>query len=188
MQTCCSSQQKWYSSRFQRTERRKFEAYIYLGARSNGAVLLQLTAFEILLKALCYSVGHEPERTHDYPAHFAVLPAHMRERLISDAAMRLGRPLNGYNAVLKALYRNFTALRYPYSAYIGKSDAQVLKWATTWRAKVAKRSNGDDDAAMCDPSILEGAAFVYFPEELCALSAALENEIEVWLEATAALE
>lgn len=157
------------------------EPHIELNAQSNGASLLELTAFEILLKALCHANDIVLRLAHNYAAIFSALPLALRERIGVAVALRLSRPTDDLDSWLQQFQKNFHRLRYPYEAYEGKTDAEVAERAVEWDISVAERTMGDDAAVLRDPSVLAGATFLYLPEELAALTHAIDHELAAWL-------
>src|SRR2546427_687991 len=82
---------------------------------SDSAYLLDLLAFEILLKTILWINGVRPMKEHSYPALFASLPDAVRDRIVRVARERFPDEV-GYqqpNVLLKTLERNFVNLRYP---------------------------------------------------------------------------
>lgn len=130
--------------------------------RSHGAYLLQLTAFEILLKALRRLHDDTLSRSHDYRGLFEGLPVQVRGELIRLAQARLG-PEADYadpGVLLDHLSANFVALRYSYE----KSQGESLE---------ATRARGEQWLAQGAP--LDRADFVLHPEELFGLTEALRE-------------
>lgn len=130
---------------------------------SDSAYLLELLGFELLLKLTLETTAHKLAPTHHrYDEIFAALPVDTQTRVLqlaaqrSDLAKLTGRHLN----VLKDLSRNFVNLRYPYDKYSHMSEAEYAAVGDTWLA-------AGGDVATAD--------FRYHPEELLALTAALQD-------------
>lgn len=157
------------------------EPHIELHAQSNGASLLELTAFEILLKALCHANDIVLRLAHNYAAIFSALRLALRERIGVAIGVRLIGLTDDLESWLQQFQRNFHRLRCPYEAYAGKTDAEVAELAVEWDISVAERTKGDDDAVLHDPSVLAGATFICLPEELAALTDAIDHELAAWL-------
>lgn len=133
-------------------------------AASEGAYLLRLTAFEILLKALLRSSGTVPGRHHRYEDHFAALPKEVCARLTEGAAARMG-PIAAYGELpllLRTWTYNFVALRYEYESYEGKTADEVHAIGKAWLAEGAE---------------LADATFRHYPLELDGLLCALHTEL-----------
>lgn len=134
-------------------------------ATSDAAYLLQLTAFEILLKAVLRGHGAVVEPHHGYSAHIENLPAIVRARLWETAADRMGSYADFSNpgALLSTWSTNFSKLRYSYEAYDGKTTEEVRALGEAWLARGAK---------------IEEATFRYHPEELTGVLFALKAELD----------
>jgi HEPN domain-containing protein len=135
-----------------------------LRRESDGAYLLQLTAFEILLKAVLRFSGHSPQPTHRFADLFNGLPATVRDRVLNNASARFG-PHADFSqpmALLEELGKNFIALRYSYEPYQGlpaeEYDALGQGWAESGAAPMR-------------------ATFRYHPMELTALTESLQREL-----------
>lgn len=131
---------------------------------SDADHLLQLLAFEILLKAVRLVYNPEPERSHSYRVIFESLPADVQERVLERARARIGQAA-GYSNVFTLLgtfEKNFVKLRYSYESYERLNEAEYAAVGATWIAGGAKT---------------EDARFRYYPEELLGLTEALRSEI-----------
>lgn len=139
---------------------------------SSGSYLLQLVAFEILLKALLHAHGLTPPKTHEYAELFGALPVDVRTSVIARAGERMSTSADFSDIVqlLSTFTANFKTLRYPYEAYSGVSAAAYAAAGHAWAAKEAPNSE---------------AVFVYCPEELFGLTEALEAEAAAWVAAAA---
>ena len=86
------------------------------GAGSDSAYLLELLAFELLLKATLQINGVKPPTIHSYSKLFALLPSGVRSRLRDTAASRAGPEVDfsNFDDLLDTWGKNFIGLRYPY--------------------------------------------------------------------------
>lgn len=141
-----------------------------LVAESDGASLLQLIAFEILLKAVQRAHGGTPARDHKYTQLFDGLTADVRCRVLAAARARLGprADVSDLPRLLSTWSSNFVALRYAYEAYDGMEQEEVDKRSAEWMAAGAS---------------IEKADFKYYPMELRALTEALNEELDLSLRA-----
>jgi hypothetical protein len=144
-----------------------------IGRRSDANYLLELLAFEILLKAVCRINKVELKRNHSYAALFAALPSATRESVVRRAKERMGASVDYSDlpSLLATFARNFIVLRYPYEAYEGLTDEEYRALGENWIAKGAP---------------LTSATFVYHSEALYGLTVAFTGEIDDWLSATVA--
>jgi HEPN domain-containing protein len=140
-----------------------------LSTVSDSGYLLELLAFEILLKALVLLNGHAPDRTHSYLELFRLLPDPVQDRVREKAVTRMttSADYSSLPDLLQDFATNFTLLRYPYEAYAGVSEEAVKAAGRGWLAKDAPLSE---------------AVFVYHPEELTGLLFALTSEVDAWLD------
>lgn len=132
---------------------------------SDGAYLLQLIAFEVLLKALLLKNGKSPEKNHKYSELLEQLPSDTRQGLLASAASRFG-PETDFSNPMKLLDTwgsNFVQLRYAYEKYDGMTSKQVTEQGSVWCRSGAE---------------VEKADFKYYPLELHALTEALIGELE----------
>ena len=127
------------------------------GDTSDSAYLLELLAFELLLKLLVEErTGKSAPRHHRYAEIFELLPLGVRREVLERAAARIGPSAlsSDPNAVLHELAKNFVELRYPHQKYIGHSEDEYLALGERWLEEGAP---------------LERATFRYYPEELLGL-------------------
>ena len=138
------------------------------GAGSDSAYLLELLAFELLLKATLQINGKKPPTTHAYSSLVALLPSSVQSRLRDAATTRVGPDVDFSNlgGLLDTWGQNFISLRYPYEKYEGLTEEQYRARGEEWLR------NGADEKA---------AAFVYHPEQLHAFTHALRTEVDTWL-------
>ena len=132
---------------------------------SHADYLLQLMAFEILLKAVCMAHGQQLRKNHSYKALFQGLPAEVQRKVLEQAGHRLGQGERYSNPVtlFDTYQRNFVALRYSYEPYEGLTAAEVRQRGESWVAAGAKT---------------EEATFQFYPEELFGLIVALGGELD----------
>jgi hypothetical protein len=81
---------------------------------SDGAYLLELIAFEILLKAVRLAHGLKQERNHSFAALFGSLLIEVQQGLLAAAKTRVGQTGDYANLemLLATFQHNFVALRY----------------------------------------------------------------------------
>ncbi|PRE24371.1 hypothetical protein C6P92_08660 [Burkholderia multivorans] len=133
------------------------------GEDSDSAYLLELLAFEILLKCLVYMNGQRPSRKqHMYLDLFNLLPEQVRSELLAGAATRVApsRLPDQSPHLLETWGKNFIRLRYPYEAYEDLTEAQYAEIGEDWIALGAPE---------------ESATFVYYSNELFGMVEALLN-------------
>jgi hypothetical protein len=133
------------------------------GDDTDSAYLLDLLAFELLLKLLVEMTTQSPAPTHhSYEKIFATLPDHIQTEVLRLAGERIGPSAlkADHLGVLEDLGKNFVKLRYPYEKYSHMSEAEYAEVGAKWIAA------GADDAA---------AHFRYRPEELLGLTAGLRK-------------
>lgn len=141
--------------------------------RSDSAYLLQLLAFEILLKATLRIYGIDATQGHRYDELFGLLAPNVRARLVEAASSRMARAgdFSRLDELLTTWSRNFVDLRYPYERYDGMTPEEYSARGEAWVAGGAEESQ---------------AAFVYHPVELDGLTHALQVEVDRWLRARTA--
>jgi HEPN domain-containing protein len=135
--------------------------------RSDANYLLQLLAFEILLKAVLRITSVNAKRGHSYRDLFEALPAETQASVRRRAIERMGNgaDYSGLPKLLETFGRNFIALRYPYERYEGLSDEAYAAMGEAWVRRGAP---------------LGSATFVYHSEELYGLNFALLAELDAW--------
>jgi len=140
-----------------------------LVAESDGASLLQLIAFEILLKAVLRAHEGTPTRDHKYTQLFDGLTADIQGRVLAAARARFGphADFSDLPRLLSTWSSNFVDLRYAYEAYDGMEQEEVAKRSAEWMAAGAS---------------IEEADFKYYPMELRALTEALIEELSLCLQ------
>lgn len=134
-------------------------------AVSDGAYLLKLIAFEVLLKAALLKNGTAPARHHKYTPLFDQLPSAARERILAAAASRFGSHTDFRcpPRLLDTWSANFVRLRYAYETYEGMTAEEISTRGEAWLADGAK---------------VEEADFQYHPLELQALTEALLADLQ----------
>lgn len=150
---------------FRESERRLASAQILRGAAdaSDSAYLLELLAFELLLKLLfekttrSIAPGH-----HRYVEIFDSLSQAMQDEVVRLAGERVGPSQLSPNfcSVLKDLGSNFVKLRYPFESYSQMTETEYESVGAEWMANGAKEAEAD---------------FRYYPEELLGLTTALQT-------------
>ena len=130
---------------------------------SDSAYLLELLAFELLLKvALERATGLTAPTHHKYETLFASLPAQTQSEVLRVAGERVGPSALSSNArnVLMDLGANFVQLRYPFERYSHMNELEYAKVGPEWITNGAKIADAD---------------FRYHPEELFGLTTALQG-------------
>lgn len=150
---------------YQESEKRLASAQMLRAAAdaSDSAYLLELLAFELLLKLLFEkTVGSIAPGHHRYEEIFDSLSQPTKDEVLRLSGERVGPSELSSNLgnVLKDLGSNFVKLRYPFESYSQMTEAQYEKVGADWVA------NG---AAVAD------AKFRYHPEELLGLTTALQT-------------
>ena len=149
---------------YQESEKRLTSAKMLraAGDASDSAYLLELLAFELLLKlSFEKAVGSIAPGHHRYAEIFGSLSQVIKDEVLRLAGERVGPSELSSNlgTVLKDLGSNFVKLRYPFERYSQMTEEQYEKVGADWVA------NG---AALAD------AEFRYYPEELLGLTTALQ--------------
>lgn len=136
-----------------------------LHAYGDSAYLLDLLAFEILLKTVARVSSVPFQRSHSYDRIYAALPPAVRERIARRATERMGGTVD-YSSLpqlLEVFSQNFITLRYPYEKYEGLTDVEYQEMGEQW---------------VSGGSPITSATFVYWSEELYGLTHALREELE----------
>jgi len=138
------------------------------GAGSDSAYLLELLAFELLLKAALRINEVTPRPNHSYSKLFTLLPTDVQTRVRDAASGRTGPDGDFSNlaTLLDTWGRNFVALRYPYEKYEGLTEDEYRARGQAWLNAGASESTAD---------------FAYYPTELHGLAYALRAEVDAWL-------
>jgi hypothetical protein len=129
--------------------------------QSDSPYLLRLLGLELLLKLVFESSLCKRAHGHKYERLFSQLPGHLQARLLLLAGERIGRSTltENHAAVFKEWGQNFVALRYPWERYKSLSEEQYANLGKEWAARGYP---------------LEGARFLYYPEELFGILTALQ--------------
>ena len=135
---------------------------------SDSNYLLELLAFELLLKALVLIHTGRFAENHNYQQLFESLPSSVRDHLMASATRWSQKTLSKPELQkLLVLYRNnFVRLRYPFEAYKKMNESEYLEYGNLW---VELGAPGEE------------AEFRYYPEELYGLIKALQEEVEKYL-------
>jgi hypothetical protein len=137
-----------------------------LGTTSDSPYLLRLLAFELLLKAVCFTYG-KGTHGHKYEVLFGSLPLAVKRRILKAARHRIAGTSFAHVRPLLALYSsNFVNLRYSYERYEKYTMRRYRKTGRQWLARRAPVAR---------------AHFRYRPEELQGLLHALQQELHGWL-------
>jgi hypothetical protein len=135
----------------------------------DSAYLLDLIAFELLLKATVRIHASGPVQGHCYPELFAKLPVAVRSRVLEVASDRMttAADYSDLQGLLKVWSRNFVDMRYPYEKYEGMTEQQYRVRGADWLARGAPTAEAD---------------FACYPSELNGMIVALQAEVRGWLE------
>lgn len=135
--------------------------------RSDYAYLLELLAFEFLLKAFAKINSSDPAKSHKYQNIFKKIPENKKDQLITRAkSIRPTADFNDIESVLKVLGENFVGIRYQYEKYEDLDIDEYIERGENWL------QNGADP---------QTADFVYYSQELNGLISALSESIDAWL-------
>ncbi len=134
------------------------------GDSSDSAYLLQLLAFELLLKVVVEQSTQSIAHGHNYKDLFASLSPQRQAEVLRIAGERIGPSLltTNQNGVLSDLGSNFVKLRYPYDKYNDLTHQEYVRVGADWVAAGAR---------------LEDADYRYHPEELFGLTYALRQVV-----------
>lgn len=127
-----------------------------INRETDSNYLLELLAFELLLKCtLCIYIGKHIGG-HNYKRLFTCLPREIKSKIVNIAKERMTTSADyaDLNKLLKTWSSNFIILRYPYEEYNGMTEEEYKELGITWVENGAK---------------LENATFVYYPSELYGL-------------------
>ena len=135
---------------------------------SDSDYLLELLAFELLLKATVLIHTRSCDKSHHYLKLFASLPANVKDQLRKRASQVADTPIDmqELERLLAAFERNFVDLRYPFDAYSAWSESDYHGYGELW-------------IELGSPT--EEAEFQYYPEELRGLVLALREEVDAYL-------
>ncbi len=135
---------------------------------SDSNYLLELLAFELLLKAVALIHTHRFDENHNYQQLFESLPPSVRDHLRARATHWSQKEFDKPKLQkLLNLYRNnFVRLRYPFEAYKKMTESEYLEYGNLWVELGAP---------------IEEAEFHYYPEELYGLVKAIQEEVENYI-------
>jgi hypothetical protein len=127
---------------------------------SDSNYLLQLLAFELLLKAVALIHNGRFYENHNYQNLFESLPEKIRDQLMGRITRWSDKALTKRELQkLLVLYKNnFVRLRYPFEAYKKMNESEYLDYGKLWVELGAP---------------VEEAEFQYYPEQLYGLVKAL---------------
>lgn len=137
------------------------------GDDSDSAYLLDLLAFELLLKVVVERSTNSVAHGHKYRDLFASLPAQEQSTILRIAGERIGPSALGANheSVLSDLGSNFVSLRYPYEMCGHLTQEEYGRAGAAWIAAGAQ---------------FRDAEYRYYPEELLGLIFALRQTARAW--------
>ena len=133
------------------------------GDESDSAYLLELLAFELLLKlTLEIATQSKAPNHHHYDAIFCSIPVQTQSEILRIAGGRVGPSSlsSSHVGVLKDLGSNFVKLRYPFEKYSDMTESEYAAAGAKWIASGAANTDAD---------------FRYHPEELLGLTHALQH-------------
>lgn len=132
------------------------------GDDSDSAYLLELLAFELLLKVVVEQSTKSKVCGHHYNELFALLSQQEQSNILRLAGERIGPSAlaTNHDSVLTDLGGNFVKLRYPHEKYGHLTEQEYARVGPDWIAAGAK---------------LEDAGFRYHPEELLGLICAFRQ-------------
>jgi hypothetical protein len=130
--------------------------------------LLELLAFELLLKTVSLIHCGRFNENHNYQQMFESLPKKVRDKLMARTTHWSEQSFNTKDLQkLLVLYRNnFIKLRYPFEAYKNMNESEYIEYGNLW-------------VELGAPT--EEAEFQYYPEELYGLNKALQEEVASYL-------
>ncbi|MGP8446432.1 hypothetical protein [Burkholderia vietnamiensis] len=134
---------------------------------SNASYLLELIAFELLLKFTAYTaepanIERKKSFRHDYKKIFDALPPTVQSRLLALAGERIGPSgLSDRDKVFADWTANFDGLRYPFEKYEDDTAGEYEERGSTW---------------LSEGGLLEDATFRFHSEELFGMLYALRIE------------
>ena len=133
-----------------------------LGDFGPSGTVLNILAFEILLKALVHAEGKEPKFGHDYDKGWLKLDTETRARLIESASVRFAghSDFSDPEKLMTAWNEAFTKYRYDYEVNETRSIDEIKRVSEQW--------DGSN----------ETADFAFYPLELLGLTEAIEAELK----------
>lgn len=135
---------------------------------SDSNYLLELLAFEILLKAVSLIHTQRFDGNHNYQQLFESLPLQVRDQIKTRAANWSQKTFEkpSLQKLLNVYKNNFVRLRYPFEAYEQMTESEYIEYGNLWVELGAP---------------IEEAEFQYYPEELLGLVKALQEDVEKYL-------
>lgn len=133
--------------------------------KSDSGYLLELIAFEILLKAVALIHCNRYKRNHGYKCLYETFPERLQSKILeeankwSDVFLTKERILE----LLEEYENNFIRLRYPFEAYKNMSETDYVEYGYFWEGLGAPENE---------------AEFQYHPDELYGIIKALMLEVE----------
>ncbi|QCW24442.1 hypothetical protein FE772_00905 [Lysobacter enzymogenes] len=130
---------------------------------SDSAYLLELLAFELLLKLVTEKTTQSiAPWHHHYDRIFDSLSRSTQDEILRLAGERIGPSAlsSDHLGVLRDLSSNFVGLRYPYEKYSNMSEQEFSAVGANWIASGARTAEAD---------------YRYHPEELLGLTSALQQ-------------
>jgi|GEM_PF-25892 NAD(P)H dehydrogenase (quinone) len=139
-----------------------------INQKTDSGYLLELLAFELLLKTVSLINVGKYCRNHNYQQLYEFLPQKIRKRILDRMKYWSEIKLtNNQLQKLLVLYKNnFSRLRYPFEAYHNMNECEYKEYGDLWTAMGAS---------------VDEAEFQYHPKELYGLCKALQEEIEKYL-------
>lgn len=136
-----------------------------LKTKSDSYYLLELLAFEILLKAtvLIHCKRYKPN--HGYGELYGNLPIEVQKKIIEQAMQWAEVTLTKekIQELFEEFKANFIKLRYPFEAYKKMTETELSEYGNLWVELDAPE---------------EEAEFQYHPKELYGITKALLQEVE----------
>jgi hypothetical protein len=130
-----------------------------------SGTVLDILAFEILLKALVFAEGKDQGFGHDYYKGWCQLNEATRASLVDFASVRFAghSDFSDVEKLMNAWKRTFTAYRYDYEVNETRSIDEIKRVSEDW--------DGSN----------ETADFAFYPLELRGLTEAIEAELETYV-------
>jgi hypothetical protein len=135
---------------------------------SDSGYLLDLLAFELLLKAVTLIHATRYKQNHNYEQLFESLPVITKNRIISRGTHWSDQNFcwPHLQKLLMLYSNNFIKMRYPFECYKNMDESEYINYGKLWVELGAP---------------LEEAEFQYYHKELNALNKALLEEVENYL-------
>ena len=147
-----------------------------------SGTVLDILAFEILLKALVLAEGKEPNFGHDYGKGWRKLDTGTCARLIEFARMRFAgdSDFRELEKLMKAWTRAFTKHRYDYEENEERSIDEIKRVSKQWFSEELKNQLWDGERWNSEAwkKSNETADFAFYPLELRGLTEAIQTELK----------